>query len=168
MTTIKDAPGCIGSAVIRSSSHPVCQACNFKTACEKLARMNAELIAGELGSQSIKIDEKPKAMQPKKPVKVKTASAVSPKVKDLADKIKNSGVSTISDIYKVGIEELTAVADEIQTGIKTRHQIRDAISTKLGLNRMLAQSKSSIVVGAMILSNIIEETDDGLEQKRAA
>ena len=50
---LSDAPGCIGSPIIRSEKHPICSNCVFTKICASLALRNAERLKKELGVEEL-------------------------------------------------------------------------------------------------------------------
>lgn len=50
---LSDAPGCIGSPLIRAENHPICRNCGFKVVCAKLAARNEERLKEELGLRKL-------------------------------------------------------------------------------------------------------------------
>ena len=50
---LSDAPGCIGSSIIRKEGHPICNNCPFTNVCAKLARLNADRLMKDLGITAI-------------------------------------------------------------------------------------------------------------------
>lgn len=46
---LSDAPGCIGSPLIRNEKHPLCTKCNFTNVCGKLSKVNAQRLAESFG-----------------------------------------------------------------------------------------------------------------------
>lgn len=45
---LRDAPGCIGSIVVRKRIHPLCKTCEWRTWCAKIQAHNEQLLAKEL------------------------------------------------------------------------------------------------------------------------
>lgn len=50
---LSDAPGCIGSPIIRKEGHPICENCNFKNICAKLSHLNAKRLMDDLGLSAL-------------------------------------------------------------------------------------------------------------------
>lgn len=50
---LSDAPGCIGSSLIRKEGHPICKNCAFTNVCAQLAARNAVKLAAELGVEKL-------------------------------------------------------------------------------------------------------------------
>lgn len=50
---LSDAPGCIGSPLIRAERHPICRNCVFTNVCGKLAERNAERLKADLGIKEL-------------------------------------------------------------------------------------------------------------------
>jgi len=58
MATVKlsDAPGCIGSPIIRAEDHPICRNCLFTNICGKLATRNKARLEADLGISELSKD----------------------------------------------------------------------------------------------------------------
>lgn len=60
---LTDAPGCIGSVLIRKEGHPICQSCRFVNTCGRLASRNEERLLKSLGLEKISRDTGKKLMK---------------------------------------------------------------------------------------------------------
>lgn len=50
---LSDAPGCIGSPIIREENHPICRNCPFRNVCAKLAKLNEARLKESLGIEEL-------------------------------------------------------------------------------------------------------------------
>lgn len=53
--SLRDAPGCLGSVVLRvrrAKPHPICTTCPYRTVCARIAKVNAERLNEILGVEA--------------------------------------------------------------------------------------------------------------------
>jgi len=77
---LTDAPGCIGSVLIRKEDHPICQSCGFTNLCARLAERNEAALLKSLGIEKVSRDTGKKLM--KGAEKMSIAELESPKYRD--------------------------------------------------------------------------------------
>ncbi|MDX5412863.1 MAG: hypothetical protein LPK02_07430 [Rhodobacterales bacterium] len=75
-----DAPGCVGSVLIRKEDHPICRDCMFTNICARLAERNEERLLKSLGIEKISRDTGKKLM--KGAEKLTIAELESPRYRD--------------------------------------------------------------------------------------
>lgn len=87
---LTDAPGCIGSVLIRKEGHPICNNCGFTNVCARLAERNEVNLLKSLGIEKISRDTGKKLM--KGAEKLSIAELESPKYRDKKPLTRDGGL----------------------------------------------------------------------------
>ena len=183
---LSDAPGCIGSPIIRKEGHPICNNCPFKNVCAKLAQMNAKRLMDSLGISALSQDTGKKLTPGAERMTI--AQLESPKFKDKKP-LTARGRQTQSTMFKgVNVPQIIEVMDQsnrtlVEHGLQKvkpdwarelllliwdnngslkKKDLRDYMKHELGHAQMVALSHVSNFINATTNADLIKEDKETL------
>lgn len=183
---LSDAPGCIGSPIIRKEGHPICKNCPFKNVCAKLAQMNAKRLMESLGITAISTNTGKKLTPGAE--KMTIAQLESPKFKGKKPLTSRGRQMQSSMFKKVSVPEIVEIMDqtsrrlvahglqEVQPdwarelllllwdngGALKKKDMRDYLRHELGHAQMSAASNVSNFINATTNADLIKEDKETL------
>lgn len=158
---LSDAPGCIGSFVVRQADHPVCRACRFRTACGKMAEVARTRLHAEIGTAPCGnlVQRKSTPRQVVKPqLSIKGGLLVR---KLMAQGLDRQKIITMTRAANLNVEPsfaATALSGLTQQAM-SKAQLRTLLQSRHGWCSNTAQSHVSIFVDAMTHLKVVR--DDG-------
>ena len=185
---LSDAPGCIGSPLIRSENHPICRNCLFTNICDKLASRNADRLKLELGIATLSKQTGKKLMKGAQKMSIaQLENAAITGKRPLTSKgreISNSMVSKTKDGVS-GIMKALANSNRVHVehglqfvkpswagaclmlmwdngGKLNKKDLRDFLHRELGFCRLTATSSVSNFVNAATNMDLIIEIKEQL------
>lgn len=183
---ISDAPGCIGSPVIRKEGHPICNNCPFKNVCAKLAQVNAKRLMSSLGLTALSKNTGKKLTPGAE--KMTIAELESPQFKDKKP-LTNRGRQTQATMFKsISAPQIVEVMDKtdrrlVEHGLQTvkpdwarelllliwdnngslkKKDLRDYMRHELGHSQMVALSHVSNFINATTNADLLKEDKETL------
>lgn len=184
---LSEAPGCIGSPIIRSENATLCKSCTVRTVCGQLAVRTAARLARELGVEAIDPRQPGRAASGGKHVDIKLAhrgttdtKAPSAKSRALVAEAAKRGLdgANLAQVMALPPGEFAAAVRPIKPahlrlamiclrrGAISRAALRDQFEKSLGLPRLSAQGLVSTTLGALTLLGLAR-IEDGLITKDA-
>lgn len=189
---LSDAPGCIGSPIIRDENHPICRNCPFKNVCAKLAVLNEKRLKEALGIETLSSNtgkmltegasrmtiaelEAP-AFVGKKPL----TNAGRQLQRSMFKKIGVSGVFVAlenkrRDLVAHGLQSLKPEwSQELllliwdNKGVVKKKDLRDYMQHELGIAKMMAVSNVSNFINATTNSDLLKEDRETLRLNNEA
>lgn len=183
---ISDAPGCIGSCIIRLENSPVCKNCTFTNICAQLSRRNAKKLRDQLGLKELSDNTGKKLMKgaEKIPIAQLESSAFEGK-KPLTfkgDQLRRSMSKTTKTAEIIQIlarNSRTDVDHGLQfvephwarqallllwdnNGVIKKKDLRDFLQHELGISRMVTLVNVSNFINAATNMNLVEETKESM------
>lgn len=184
---LSDAPGCIGSPLIRSENHPICKACAFRNICARLAVSNRDKLIAALGipelsavtgkklmagAEKMTIAElESPAFKDKKPLTVKGKEVMTGLRHVERDVLKDCLVGTknriernhsLQSVQPDWSKDLIMLIGD-NRGLVKKKDLRDYMENELGYPRLSAVSLVSAFINGMTNADFLTETANSVK-----
>tara|TARA_R110000851_G_scaffold59347_8_gene137378 strand:- start:5648 stop:6232 length:585 start_codon:yes stop_codon:yes gene_type:complete len=120
---LSEAPGCIGSPVIRKEGHPICNNCAFTNVCAKLSKLNEGRLLESLGIDTL--SDQTGKMLIKGANKMTIAQIESPSFKGKKPLTSRGAQMQNSMLRKMGGGNMLLKAMKAEERIVAEHAMRD-------------------------------------------
>jgi len=187
---LSDAPGCIGSPIIREENHPICRNCPFRNVCAKLAKLNGERLKESLGLTTLSENTGKMLLDGAKRMTI--AELESPAFVDKRPLTNNGRQLQSSMFKKLGVagvmvalerDKRTSVDHALQEvkpdwarelmlliydnkGTVKKKDLREYLHHELGIPKTMAVSNVSNFINATTNADLLQEDKETLRLKR--